>query len=368
MTTTLTLTSADDGQTFNNYRISTTSGPCIVLDGVTNVTIENSNIGPCGTNNSSSDSNGIEIDGGSGVNIYDSYIHIQNIGSGGDNLNPTNTHYNIWGNGATNVTVQGNVIMYGSRNVILSSGSNGWVVNGNFIAQPRGGDGGGNNFQAADSWNELLENNYVLSCDIGNSDTHQPACPSNFLYTEDEFNDNVSFWYSSAPGGNAGTVSGNYVAGGYGATGSGIDADQDANGLTVTNNTVLEVANVEIIQNSGTGFVLSGNKVWSNNAAPNSDLTGMVNQNDGVGTTSCSTLTNNAANTWGGAASPNGYWGNITCSTDSGNSFGSDWSGLTSDMTAAQVMTQVPPPAIPPLPKNCVVKSPYSNNTSKPSC
>src|SRR6202035_5819720 len=70
LTSTLTLTSANNGQTFNNYRISTTSGDCVDMNGASNVTFENSDIGPCA-------GRGIYINGGSGNNVYDSYIHVE---------------------------------------------------------------------------------------------------------------------------------------------------------------------------------------------------------------------------------------------------------------------------------------------------
>jgi hypothetical protein len=92
--TTLSLTSANNGQTFDDYRITTTSGPCVLMKGASNVTISNANIGPCGQNNSDSDSNGIEINGGSGNNVFDGYIHVENRAAT-NSFSPTLSHTGI---------------------------------------------------------------------------------------------------------------------------------------------------------------------------------------------------------------------------------------------------------------------------------
>lgn len=81
LTTTLALTSANNGQTFNHYRISTTRGPCVTITDATGITISNSNIGPCGgtagTSNTT-DSTGVKLTGASHNNaVYDSYIHTE---------------------------------------------------------------------------------------------------------------------------------------------------------------------------------------------------------------------------------------------------------------------------------------------------
>ena len=62
-------------QTFSNYRISTSSGDCEDINGASNVTFENSDIGPCAER-------GIYINGGTGNNIYDSYIHVEHASRG----------------------------------------------------------------------------------------------------------------------------------------------------------------------------------------------------------------------------------------------------------------------------------------------
>lgn len=385
MTTTLTLTSANNGQTFDHYRISTTNGPCVKMVNVSNVIISNSEIGPCGQNNSDNDSTGIEIIGGSGDKIYDSYIHVENRART-NSFSPTRSHSNIQGSGSggsggpTDITVQGNVICYGAANVRALDGATGWIVNGNFLCNPRGYDGSGNNFQAANSWNMLVENNFMYNCRLGSADSHQPTCPANRRYLLNEnVEDNVNFYYDSESPAAAGTITGNYIVGGHSGSGSGTQADQGADGETVTNNTVLEVGNVGIAHASGANYTSVGNRIWSNNASPSANLVGEFDARmaSGFPFGPC-TVKNNVSNTHGGAADNNGYWPGdtspcqgISGSVYSGNTFGAGADsilGLDAAMTAADVMAKIPPPLIPPIPKNCVVKSPYSTQTSLPSC
>lgn len=362
------------GTTYNNYRITNTNGPCVVGNDVTNVTIENSNIGPCGTNDSSSDSNGIELNGGSNINIYDSYIHIQNLGSEafGD-YSSTNTHYNIYGNGATKVTIQGNVIGFASRNIIPVNAS-GWVINGNYIAESEDGDGGGNTIQDISGSGDTIENNYFFQCEAsGVAPSGEPICPSSFPGMIDAVGDNdaVSIYGSTGD-----SVTGNYSIGGVepaSGDAAGIDSDSGSNSTTISNNTWLEGSG--IVQNCGS-VTVENNKVWSNNFESSEDVAfyftyaGSSYCGEGQGSTSVSGNEGNMHNTDNsGETNNNGCYSTLSpnpCS--SGGTFGSDFSGLTSGMTAAQVMATIPPPAIPPLPHSCVVKSPFSNNTTMPGC
>ncbi len=70
-----------------------------------------------------------------------------------------------------------------------------------------------------------------------------------------------------------------------------------------------------------------------------------------------------------------GQAGNCTVIDSGGNIYDDDYPapvggpGAGSAYAALKPITTTnPPPAIPPLPKNCVAKSPYSTQTSKPGC
>src|ERR1700722_13746532 len=92
-------------QTYSGLTISTTSGDCVDIINSTNITIKNSNIGPCGTNNTTGSSIGVYINGGSGNNVFDSYVHVQNRASG-----CCDSHDGVFISNSTGDTVQGNVI------------------------------------------------------------------------------------------------------------------------------------------------------------------------------------------------------------------------------------------------------------------
>jgi hypothetical protein len=89
-------------QTFNNYRISTTSGDCVNMDGATGITFENSNIA----------GRGVYINGGSDNNVYDSYIHVEGASTG-----CCDTRDGIFNNLSNGTTIQGNVIAYSESNI-----------------------------------------------------------------------------------------------------------------------------------------------------------------------------------------------------------------------------------------------------------
>ena len=171
MTTTLTLTSADNGQTFNNYRISTTSGPCIEADDVSDVTIENSDIGPCG--DGSNQGSGIYFDGGSGNKVYDSYIHTQTPNTGFE------VQDGILASGSTDLTVQGNVICFNVGNVVLDNASSGANIYGNYLCNPTGPNNDWHNVIASSSSNNVTVNsNYMYACVLSGPGLPCPSSPT----------------------------------------------------------------------------------------------------------------------------------------------------------------------------------------------
>ena len=125
LTSTLTITNANNGQTFNNYRISTTGGDCVDINGASNLTFEHSNIGPCA-------GGGVYINGGTGNNIYDSYIHVGHTLTG-----CCDTRDGIFVNGSNYATIQGNVVAYSETN-IRTFNANGTIIKGNFLLNLQG--------------------------------------------------------------------------------------------------------------------------------------------------------------------------------------------------------------------------------------
>ena len=391
LTSTLTLTSANNGQTFNDYSISTTSGPCVEMTDVSNVTIQDSNIGPCGTNNSSADSTGVEIVGGSSDNIYDSYIHVENLSSdGGDD------HEGVLVSGASNVTIQGNVFAYNETSVEVNGGaSSGIVINGNMSINPRGPFPRGQHFQTGSGTsNVTIANNRELSCQQAattcgnhsaagdNPPTNCLACSAStlsgdtFAYYADQEDANNIFGTAGA------TITGNWIEGGDSPSGQAILLDTGSSGtMLIENNVLKNTGHGGIGPYAGSGTI-SGNKLESStDIDPNQN--GMYISNIAGG--GCGPW-NVSGNTLSEAEYASSVC-NAATSTCSFNSDGNDGSCGNTNYTnntfddgnygansapgfklLNPIATTNPPPLIPPVPKNCVAKSPFSTQTSKPGC
>jgi hypothetical protein len=360
LTSTLVLTSANNGQTFSNYRISTTSGPCVHAVGASNITISNSNIGPCGVAGNA-DAEGIRFMGGTGNKVFDSYIHVESTTATAG----VETHAGIWADGSTNLTAQGNVIAYTGTGIV-ADGTNGTgtatglVAIGNYILNSRGGTGSGggsylgSGIEAVDTSDPTIANNYIYQCVTSGNGV--PCVGGPYLWDE-KVEDNINLFHTD----NA-VVQQNYIVGGHSCSGDAFTIDLGANSNQALDNIVIgSQGGMQI--GSGTNNVMSGNKVFQQQNMCNQDAPFAV-MNDYPGTYACgpSTLTNNYG--WN-TARGSGFWSSGGCGTviQSGNNF-------TSSATSAllPIATMLAPPLIPPLPKNCVVKSPYTTQTSMGAC
>jgi hypothetical protein len=220
-------------QTFSGLSISTTSEPCAQIINSTNIT-KGSQIGPCGTNNTTSASQGIVINGGGGINIYDNYIHVENLASG-----CCDTHDGVLINhGATDVTIQGNVIAFNETNIEVMGGSSGVMVSGNFLLNPRGPFPRGEQFQSSgpNVTNVTVSNNYVSS-------STEPGYP--FPGNQE---DAVNYFKSETF-----TAQGNYIVGGQSSSGCGILIDILSNNGTINNNLLHNTGQCGIGVADGTG-------------------------------------------------------------------------------------------------------------------
>jgi hypothetical protein len=136
---------------YENLSISTIKGDCVDVENSTDITIEAAQIGPCG-------GNGISVSGGRKLQIVDSYIHPETKSHGCCDHND-----GIFVEGATAVTIQGNVLAYGESNVEANQHATQLVVIGNFLLNPRGPYPRGQNVQAWNASDVLAEGNYTLS-------------------------------------------------------------------------------------------------------------------------------------------------------------------------------------------------------------
>jgi hypothetical protein len=378
VTKTLTLTSANNGQTFTNYRISTTSGDCVDMNGVSNVTFENSDIGPCA-------GRGVYINGGSGNNVYDSYIHVETTAGA-----CCDGHDGVFVNGSNSDTIQGNVVAYGETN-IQTFNANNTVITGNFLLNPQGPFPRGEQIQTGVGTTVTITNNLLVSTpdsNLGPAIGTSSSAP--ILYGQDNTSnrpsDNLSIYVTQ----NA-DVENNYITGGLDAKTPNSGGAQDAAGcgLIADGSSSLAPNNARFINNilvntgecaigiaTGTNQTVTGNKSISLN--PNtggntadyvwnqySPACGPVLLKGNIGTLIRSN----------GYAS--GYWNGggcaaVTCDGTNPNIDSCNTFDYGSGRTAYNALIADPaittPPLIPPMPKNCVATSPYSTQTSLPRC
>ena len=342
--------------------ITSNSGPCIQVINSSNVTIKSSRIGPCGKDKDPTNSWGIYVSGGSGINIFDNYVHVDNLAS-----NCRNSHVGIFVANASGVAMQGNVVAYGEKNILLWDSSN-VSVTGNFLLNPRGAAScsnpdnlAGHQFQswaddATPNQNVTVTYNYFLN-----------SADTKFSYPG-HVSDSISFGVT-----NNITASNNYVAGGWYQNGCGIIADYKANGAQFLNNVLSDNFGCGIGIASGVNHTISGNKVLL--LQPSSPAAAGITINGGAacGDSKISVSYNLSYAMQASGKWVQGYYDNGYCTSPAllGNTF--DIGCKTGVNCAAYnslypISSTNPPPRIPPKPHACVAPSPYSNQTGAPPC
>jgi hypothetical protein len=327
-------------------KITSTTGSCVLIVNSTNITIQNSDIGPC---SGGPDANAIKIEGGNGVYVYDNYIHPETLGPGCcDHEDGIVAHLT-----PQNVVIQGNVIAYGETNIEVIGGENISVV-GNFLLNPRGPFPRGQNFQCGtDCSNITFQNNYTLS----SLDT------TKYLYPENQ-EDSVNF--GSVQGF---VVKANYVTGGHSPSGCGLIADTGAESGQFLSNLLLDTGECGIGIASGGNHVLDSNKVYNTTPVVNGGNVGIY---IGSPTNNCDgpiTVSNNISDEIGlDGTSHNGYHAGTCNGATPSLTLINNTFDQPADALLTPVSTVFPAPLIPPQPKNCVATSPYSTQTGLPAC
>jgi hypothetical protein len=311
---------------------------CIVIRDSTNITIEDSQIGPCG-------GNGVNISGGSGIQIYDSYIHPETHQDACCDYND-----GVLAQNTSQITIQGNVIAYGESNVEAPQDVDGLRVIGNFLLNPLGGNNSrGQNVQAWNSTNVLVLNNYTLSSE----DTKE------YLYPDIQ-EDSINFGFGS------GFVAiFNYVTGGHSPSGCGLIADEAANSVLFMGNRLLDTGQCGIGIASGTQQLVDHNKVLNRTPVSGGGNTAIYVWNQYPEACGPVTVSHNIATEIRSEGTYSSFWYGGGCDplTRSGNI----WDDAAQDLLTPPA-TKMPPPLIPPQPRNCVARSPYSTQTAWPVC
>jgi hypothetical protein len=342
--------------------ISSPTGPCVQIINSTGITIRGSNIGPCGVNNSSQNGWGIYVKGGKGINIYDSYVHVEN-----QSADCNHSHDNIYIINASTITVQGNVIAYGGSN-IMAYNANNINVMGNFLLNPRGSVAcsspnnlGGNQFQAwADpatpNQNIAILNNYTVS----STDVTKYTYPGNVV-------DNVSFGLT-----NGIVVASNYVVGGQNNSGCGIIMDYNANNSQILDNVLSNNYHCGVSVASGVNHNLSGNKVLL--LKPSNASAVGIEVSDDYAALPCSnvSLSGNISYAINSSNFVQGYYSNGSCASLTLKNNTIDNGCSPGNCAAFKLLYPIAstnlPPLIPPQPHSCVASSVYSTQTSGLKC
>ncbi len=379
----ITLTSADNGRTIENVHYSSSSGPCVTTNGASNVTFHNVEVGPCGEQ-------GFVLSGGTGIKILDSYIHNNTACIvNGTACGAYDSGDNILCSNSTGFLFQGNVMTY-PETAVEAVGCSGGTFKGNFVLNPINATDRGNRgsaFQGLDNtFNTLIDSNYVLAI----TTTTNGVTPTYATYNGDLIN------FGEQNGNNrndAQTVTHNYVQGGNFAYGCGINFDGGANIRStsatsyITYNTMIDTQQCPISIEGGYNYTIGNNKVLNRSslATVAYQTFACYDYQGGTELGQCSggqflpcgniTFSNNLG--YSNSGSPyyagNGNTGNA-CTSVTGAANGSngnvwDSGGQGSAYNAmVPVATNLPPPAIPPVPSSCVAVSPLSNNTAYPPC
>jgi hypothetical protein len=323
---------------------------CVVIIDSTNITIEDSQIGPCG-------GNGIHIYNSSapvtsGIYIFDNYIHTET-----HDPNPNDCCDNndgVFVDGTSQVTIQGNVIAYGESN-IEANGATGTVagvtVVGNFLLNPRGGNPSyrGQNFQAWDATNVVVLNNYTLSS----------RDKTKYLYADDQ-EDSINFGT-----GTGFLASHNYITGGHSPSGCGLIADEGANSILFLGNQLFNTGQCGIGIASGNNQLVDHNELFEAVPISGGGNTAVYVWNQYSEACGPVAVTHNIATEILKDGTYNSFWYGGGC--DPLTRYGNTW-----DAAAQKLLTppetKMPPPLIPPQPRNCVARSPYSTQTGWPAC
>jgi hypothetical protein len=296
----------------------------------------------------------------------------------------------VFVDGSNSDTIQGNVVAYSETN-IQTFNANNIVITGNFLLNPQGPFPRGEQIQTGTGSTITVTNNFLLSTPdkiLGPAIGTSNLAP--ILYGQDNTgsrpSDNLSIYVTQFA-----DVENNYITGGLDAktpasggaqdpTGCGLIADGSntlaPNNAIFKNNILVNTGECTIGIATGTNQTVTGNKSISMNPNTGGNTADYIwNQY----TQSCGAvlLKGNVGTLIRADAYASAYWNGggcapVTCdgantNIDSCNTF--DYgSGRTAYNALSADPTVTKAPLIPPQPKNCVVNSPYSTQTSLPPC
>lgn len=264
---------AKSGQVIENVHITTSSGPCVVLTNVSNVTIRNSEIGPCGAPGNAN-SHGI-------VTI-----------------------------GASNVTIRSNVIHDVSTGAYITDSSHPIVFEKNYVYNIRGPFPRGQMIQT----NGLKGGSGAsrITCNVSDAKPGQRYGVSHDLHNvEDHINLYETLGSSSAPV----EVAYNRIRGGHPTSnsGSGImtgDGQVGSGWIRAHNNVITNVRNVGMAIAGGANVTVESNRIYQNGSVIPINVALYTNNYSANACTNAALLNNRV---WTSNSNP--MWNSGTCAT-----------------------------------------------------
>jgi parallel beta-helix repeat protein len=214
---------ARSGQVIRDVRISNPAGACITVHDVTDVHIENVELGPC-------NGPGVSVRGGGGHRIVNSVIHVERA----EDWKPGVLVF-----GAADVLVQGNLLRMNTSSVFALDARNVRVI-GNYSENPLGPSPRGQHVQFVRSSGGVIADNYGRLVDGPQGQE-----------------DGINLFMTSHV-----TVARNYIAGGRSRSGCGIVVgDFGGSNNLVEDNTLVRTAQCGIGVAGGSENVVRGNRV-----------------------------------------------------------------------------------------------------------
>jgi parallel beta-helix repeat protein len=314
----------------SNVKISNPAGPCIsVIGNSKNITIKDSELGPCNTNYQSPRPDLSNVGAGvfvkSGDNITMSNLTIHDTEDSGvtifygSNYTVSNNRISktlghaVKAQGLSNITIQNNTIDSVGSGIYVSGSSNVKVLKNN-LSHMKGAPRA--NFV---QFNKVNGSGNRVMCNIGVQDKYGTAG------SLDSIEDTISLYMSNGTATDPILVVGNKVKnGGPSRTGSGIMlGDSGGSNIIARDNVVVNSGNLGIAASGGTNIQIINNKIFSLALPITNNALAAWNYN--VGETICDkiTVTGNQVN-WVNKWGPDSkVWTNNTCTNSrfDGNKF-----------------------------------------------
>ena len=319
---------AKAGDVLHCLKVTSASGPGIVIDGVADVWVDDCEIGP------TSDV-GVQIQGAgaTGIRVTNSFIHTEHSGASG-----MNSGLGVFvSSGPSNVLIQGNRMERSESHVYTTGGTSDVRVIGNYMLNPLGPFPRGQGVQFDTTTGGEISDNFV-ECN-----------PEKPTQGESDAEDIVNLYKSSNV-----KVARNYLRGGDSDSGCGVlVGDDGGDGHVIEQNVIIRTSQCGIGVASGQGHVIDANKVLDPSFPGGSGNTGIYVWNQYPSACANISVTNNVVRNKRPDGTHSPYWDGGNCGTiqESGNVFDSSDGGQAEAQLLPETQKLPPPSSAPNPPK-----------------